>query len=222
MINNLISITIKKTRIIPSCFAVFQQNDGQFPVIQLVGMLRGIASGMRYWHTNTHFSAENLFFFLGKVMGGGITFSQPSVNLERGKVLSVSVLSHWDFICWYFILSDRGQQQLEILFPALLFCTHTHTYTQNKLFCFLYTKQIFVFKAAQLVGFCSLKSYKYTNTLTNKILSVFYCGVCDNTQACTYRRILNPSPVLLKVAASDNSHINRDTHTLNSIIVPDR
>lgn len=28
-----------------------QKNDGQFTVIQLVGMLRGIASGMRY---NSH------------------------------------------------------------------------------------------------------------------------------------------------------------------------
>lgn len=28
-------------------FMFLQQNDGQFPVIQLVGMLRGIASGMR-------------------------------------------------------------------------------------------------------------------------------------------------------------------------------
>lgn len=27
---------------------VLQQNDGQFTVIQLVGMLRGIASGMKY------------------------------------------------------------------------------------------------------------------------------------------------------------------------------
>lgn len=28
-------------------FSVLQKNDGQFTVIQLVGMLRGIASGMR-------------------------------------------------------------------------------------------------------------------------------------------------------------------------------
>lgn len=28
--------------------SVLQQNDGQFTVIQLVGMLRGIASGMKY------------------------------------------------------------------------------------------------------------------------------------------------------------------------------
>lgn len=29
-------------------YVMFQQNDGQFTVIQLVGMLRGIASGMKY------------------------------------------------------------------------------------------------------------------------------------------------------------------------------
>ena len=30
-----------------------QKNDGQFTVIQLVGMLRGIASGMRYTEAHT-------------------------------------------------------------------------------------------------------------------------------------------------------------------------
>lgn len=30
------------------CFYVLQANDGKFQVIQLVGMLRGIASGMQY------------------------------------------------------------------------------------------------------------------------------------------------------------------------------
>lgn len=30
------------------CCTYFQQNDGQFTVIQLVGMLRGIAAGMKY------------------------------------------------------------------------------------------------------------------------------------------------------------------------------
>lgn len=29
-------------------FSLLQQNDGQFTVIQLVGMLRGIAAGMKY------------------------------------------------------------------------------------------------------------------------------------------------------------------------------
>lgn len=29
-------------------FFIFQKNDGQLTVIQLVGMMRGIASGMRY------------------------------------------------------------------------------------------------------------------------------------------------------------------------------
>lgn len=36
------------TPTIPLCVSVLQQNDGQFTVIQLVGMLRGIASGMKY------------------------------------------------------------------------------------------------------------------------------------------------------------------------------
>lgn len=49
---------------------VSQQNDGQFPVIQLVGMLRGIASGMRYWdshpdahtHTRAHIPTTEIHF----------------------------------------------------------------------------------------------------------------------------------------------------------------
>ena len=91
-------------------FVLSQQNDGQFTVIQLVGMLRGIAAGMKYLsemnYVHRDLAARNILVnsnLVCKVSDFGLSrylqddTSDPTYTSSSGKSWHESVMADlWD------------------------------------------------------------------------------------------------------------------------------
>lgn len=87
------------------CCLYFQQNDGQFTVIQLVGMLRGIAAGMKYLcdmnYVHRDLAARNILVnsnLVCKVSDFGLSrFLEDDTSDPTYTSALVSLLaSHWN------------------------------------------------------------------------------------------------------------------------------
>ena len=75
MLKREVSIDREALRLM-SFSSSLQKNDGQFTVIQLVGMLRGIASGMRYTEAHTLTLSLSLSLSLYHIHTHACTYTQ--------------------------------------------------------------------------------------------------------------------------------------------------